>query len=69
MNGKSLIEYDNKLREVVARLRKYRLKLQPEKCEFLRKEVNCLGHKVTEPRVRAMPTKIKSVVEFTPLQI
>jgi hypothetical protein len=44
VKGRSLIEDDNKLREVVARLRKYRLKLQPEKFVFLRKEVNYLGH-------------------------
>ena len=30
-----------------ARLRSYNLKLQPEKCEFLRKEVSYLGHRLT----------------------
>jgi len=53
VNGRSLIEHGNKLREFVARLRKYRLKLQPKKCEFLRKEVNYLGYIVTEPGVTA----------------
>jgi hypothetical protein len=35
----SLIDHDRKLRDVFGRLRKYNLKLQPDKCEFLRKEV------------------------------
>jgi len=26
----------------------HKLKLQPDKCEFLRKEVNYLGHQITE---------------------
>jgi len=65
VNGRSLIAHDNKRRVVVARLWKYRFKLQPEKCEFLRKEFNSLGHIVTEPGVKAESNKIKSVVEFT----
>jgi hypothetical protein len=34
----SLAEHDRKLREVLQRLRKYNLKLQQDKCEFLRKK-------------------------------
>ena len=37
--ARSLAEHDVKLREVLDRLRTYKLKLQPEKCQFLRKEV------------------------------
>jgi hypothetical protein len=61
-----LIEHDAKLREFLARLRKYRLKLQPEKCEFLRKEVNYLGHVITKDGVKPDPSKIK-VVEDLPI--
>jgi len=46
--ARSLTEHDIKLREVLDRLRTYKLKLQPEKCQFLRKEVIYLGHKITE---------------------
>jgi len=37
--AKSLADHNIKLREVLDRLRTYRLTLQPEKCEFLLKEV------------------------------
>ena len=44
--ARSLAEHDVKLREVLDRLRTNKLKLQPEKCEFLQKEVSYLGHQI-----------------------
>jgi hypothetical protein len=46
-----LADHNTKLREVLDRLRTYKLKLQPDKREFLRKEVNYLGHQITEAGV------------------
>jgi len=40
----SLTEHENKFNKLPERLRKASLKLQPDKCEFLRKQVNYLGH-------------------------
>jgi len=60
----SLAEHDTKLRTVFYRFRKYNLKLQPDKCEFLRKEVSYLGHVIAEDGVRPDPGKVKSVEEF-----
>jgi hypothetical protein len=37
--GETLQVYNKKLREVLVTMRKHNLKLQPDKCEFLRKEV------------------------------
>jgi hypothetical protein len=62
--AKSLVEHDAKLREVFARLRKYNLKLQPDKCEFLRKEVNYLGHVISEEGCRPDPAKVTVVENF-----
>ena len=58
--ARSLVEHETKLREVLGRLREHRLKLQPEKCEFLRNEVN----QITEPGVRPDPRKISAIVNF-----
>ena len=50
--ARSLADRNTKLREVLDRLRMHKLTLQPDKCEFLRKEVNYLGHQITEAGVR-----------------
>lgn len=54
----------NNLRKVFHRLRQFNLKLQPEKCEFLRKEVAYLGHIIGEEGVKPNPEKTKAVTEF-----
>jgi hypothetical protein len=45
--GENLKIYNERLRDIFARLRSCNLKLQPDKCEFLRKEVLYLGHRLT----------------------
>jgi len=60
----SLVDHDRKLRDVFRRLRKYNLKLQPDKCEFLRKELTFLGHKFSEHGVEPDARKIESIKNF-----
>jgi len=55
---------NDKLRDVFARLRMHNLKLQPEKCEFFRKEVTYLGHKLTTQGLLPDCDKVKAVKEF-----
>lgn len=52
------------LTNVFSRLRQFRLKLQPDKCEFLRKEVSYLGHVITDKGVKPNPEKLRAVHEF-----
>ena len=52
------------LSAVFEKLRNHNLKLQPDKCEFLRKEVGYLGHVITEDGVKPNPEKIKAVQNF-----
>lgn len=52
------------LRSIFQRMREFNLKLQPDKCEFLRREVCYLGHVITEQGVKPNPEKIKAVTEF-----
>jgi len=62
--AKSLADHNGKLREVLYRLRTYQLKLQPDKCEFLRTEVSYLGHQITESGVRPDPQKVAAIEQF-----
>jgi transposase InsO family protein len=62
--AKWLQDRDARLKEVLGRLRTHQLKLQPDKCEFLRKEVNYLGHQITEDGVRPDPQKVAAIAKF-----
>jgi hypothetical protein len=55
--GTSLKEH-KRLIEVFDRLRLHSLKLQPDRCEFLKKEVSYLGHRVMPQGIRAEERKI-----------
>ena len=60
----SLQEHEQKLTEVFNRLRKHGLKVQPDKCEFLRKEVAYLGHIISNEGVKPNPDKVQAVQSF-----
>jgi hypothetical protein len=63
--ARSLADHNTNLREVLDQLRTYKLKLQPDKCEvFFRKEVNYLGHQITEAGVRPDPQKVAAIEQF-----
>ena len=40
------------------------MKLQIDKCEFLKREVSYLGHIITGERVGPYPSKVRAVKEF-----
>jgi hypothetical protein len=60
----SLREHEIKFNQLMDRLRKAKLQLQPEKCEFLRHEVKYLGHVISENGVKPDPKKIETVSNF-----
>lgn len=60
----SLREHKIKFDRLTERLRAANLKLQPDKCEFLRKEVGYLGHIIGRDGVKPDPSKIRAVKEF-----
>jgi len=62
--GETLKVHNDRLRDVFARLRMHNLKLQPDKCEFLRKEVTYLGHKLTPEGLLPDSNKVRAVKEF-----
>lgn len=62
--GKSLADHNKNLLDVLTRLRKVNLKLNIEKCEFLKKELLYLGHVVSEHGIQPDPGKIKVLKEY-----
>ena len=62
--GKTLQEHNDNLRLLLQRLRETGLKLQPDKCEYLRPELEYLGHLITAKGVKPNPAKTEAVKNF-----
>jgi len=67
--GASIEDHNKRLEEVLQRLRKNNLKLQPDKCEFLRKVTIYLGHIILfyfilENGISLDPSKLTAIKEF-----
>jgi len=63
--AKNLTDHSQKVADIIKRLRRYNLKLQPLKCEFLKKEVTYLGYRITDEGVKPDPQKIQCVQKFS----
>lgn len=60
----SLQEHITRLRQVFTRLRESNFKIQMDKSEFLKKEVQYLGHVVTTEGVKPNPDKVSAIKKF-----
>lgn len=59
IHADSLHEHNRRLKEVFERLDKFNLKIQPDKCEFMHKQVMYLGHLITNEGIKPDPRKIE----------
>jgi hypothetical protein len=64
----SIEEHSSKLKNVFQRLRNNNLKLQPDKCNFMHREISFLGHIVTSEGVKPDMDKVKSILNFPTLK-
>jgi len=64
--GRTLEEHRRNLREVFRRLRDANLRLNPEKCQFFKKELMYLGHRVTSEGIGTDPEKVAAIAELEP---
>ena len=62
--GNILEEHLENIRKIFQTLRQANLKVQINKSNFLRKEVEYLGHIVTENGVKPNPNKIAAIKNF-----
>lgn len=60
----SLQEHIERLKGVFERLRNSNFKVQLDKCEFLRKEVNYLGHVITPLGTKPNPDKLDAIKKY-----
>ncbi|RVW21226.1 Transposon Tf2-2 polyprotein [Vitis vinifera] len=63
--SKTLTEHEKHLRLVFQRLRKNRLYVKPEKCEFAQEEITFLGHKISAGLIRMDKGKVQAIMEWT----
>lgn len=59
--GRSITEHNDHLKRVLEALRVHNLKIEPNKCQFLRKEIQYLGHTITKDGVKPTNANIKAV--------
>ena len=59
-------EHLEHLEKIFQKLRKYGLKMKREKCDFFHKQVQYLGHLVSEEGFEPLPEKIKSIKNMLP---
>lgn len=62
--SRSLHDHMVHLRKIFNKLRQFNLKVQLDKSEFLRKEVQFLGHVITPEGIKPNPSKIIAVQEY-----
>lgn len=62
--GFNLDNHIENLQEVLKRLSQFNLKIQLDKCEFLKRETEFLGHIITQDGVKPNPDKIKKILEW-----
>lgn len=60
----SIEEHLISIERVFRKLQEANLKVQLDKCEFMRKEIEYLGHVVTSEGVKPNPNKIKAIKQF-----
>ena len=64
--GKNIEEHNQRLSEVFKRIRDAGLKINPEKCEFAKKELQFLGHTINEKGIQTNRKKIEEIEKAIP---
>ena len=62
--SKNFDDHLRRMEEAFGRLREAGLKLKPQKCRFLQKEVTYLGHVVSENGVSTDPSKVSKIFDW-----
>ncbi|RVW76470.1 Transposon Tf2-12 polyprotein [Vitis vinifera] len=63
--SKTLTEHEKHLRLMFQRLRKNKLYVKLEKCEFAQEEITLLGHKISAGLIRMEKGKVQAIMEWS----
>ncbi|KAL2230819.1 UNVERIFIED_CONTAM: Retrovirus-related Pol polyprotein from transposon gypsy [Sesamum indicum] len=66
MYSRTLVEYEDHLRQVLTRLREHELYVQVSKCSFARESISFLGHILERGRIRKDLKKVQAIEEWKP---
>ena len=66
--GSTLQEHNDNLVAVLERIYQLGLRLEPKKCEYLKPELEYLGHIITKDGIKPNPEKINCIKNFKPLK-
>lgn len=64
--GRTQEEHNENLSKVLNRLLSYKMKIQPSKCHFYKKEISYLGFVISDEGVKMDPEKIKAIMSLNP---
>ena len=64
--GKDEAEHNQRLTKALQRIHSAGVTLNPNKCEFKRKQLKFLGHLIDQDGIRADPDKVSAIVEMKP---
>lgn len=62
--GNTIANHNSNLNEVFKRLQKFKLKVKLEKCRFLKREIEFLGHRITPDGIGMCADKINAIRQF-----
>lgn len=62
--SKHFDEHIQHLRAVFQRLTDFGFRINADKCEFAKSEMNFIGHLVTPDGIKPMPDKVKAIIEY-----
>lgn len=63
-SSRNAVEHEKNLRKVFERLKKYRLRLNLEKCEFGKKELEFLGYTISKHGIKPTEQKVEAILNF-----
>jgi len=64
ISGKTKEEHDQRLKQVLERLRANNVKLNSQKCKFAQTEVQYLGHVLTAQGIQVENAKVQAILEM-----